>query len=121
MIWLCLADSLLLNVLGEDSAKKLYDKLGRLYQLKSMVNKLFLINKFYLLRMRDGSSVTKHLNVFNTVLSQFLSMDIKITNEEKCISLLCFFPDSRDSLVVAIGSNTTTLVLEDVVASLLSE
>jgi hypothetical protein len=32
--------------------------------------------------------------------------------------LLCSFPDSWDSLVMAIGSNTTTLVLEDVVASL---
>jgi hypothetical protein len=35
--------------------------------------------------------------------------------------LLCSFPDSWDSLVMAIGSNLTTLMLEDVVASLLSE
>jgi hypothetical protein len=48
-------------------------------------------------------------------------MDIKIIDEEKCIILLCSFPDSWDILVVAIGSNTTTLKLEDVVASLLSE
>jgi hypothetical protein len=48
-------------------------------------------------------------------------VDIKITEEEKCIILLCSFPDSWDSLVMAIGSNLTTLVLEDVVASLLSE
>jgi hypothetical protein len=32
----------LLNVLGEDSTKKLQDKLGSLYELKSLVNKLFL-------------------------------------------------------------------------------
>ena len=31
MIILCLADSILLNVSGEDSTKKLWDKLGRLY------------------------------------------------------------------------------------------
>jgi hypothetical protein len=82
---------------------------------------MFLIKKLYLLRMSDGSSVTKHLNVFNTVLSQLSYVDIKITDEEKCISLLCSLPDSWDSLVVVIGSNTTTLALEDVVASLLSE
>jgi hypothetical protein len=29
--------------------------------------------------------------------------------EEKCVSLLCFFLDSWDSLVVAIGSNTTVI------------
>jgi hypothetical protein len=121
MIRLCLADSVLLNVSGEDLAKKLWDKLGSLYQSKSLVNKLFLRKKLYLLRMSDGSSVTEHLNVFNTIISQLSSVDIKITEEEKCISLLCSFPDSWDSLVMAIGSNTTTLVLEDVVASLLSE
>jgi hypothetical protein len=48
-------------------------------------------------------------------------VDIKITDEEMCINLLCSLPHSWDSLVVAIGSNTTTLDLEDVVSSLLSE
>jgi hypothetical protein len=48
-------------------------------------------------------------------------MDIKITKEEKCISLLCFFPNSWDSLVMAIKSNATTLALEYLVASLLLE
>jgi hypothetical protein len=106
---------------GEDSTKKLWDNFLILYQLKSLVNKLFLINKLYLLRMSDGSSVTEHLNAFNTILIQLSSVDIKITEEEKCISLLCSFLDSWDSLVVAIRSNTTTLVLEGVVSSLLSE
>jgi hypothetical protein len=72
--------------------------------------------------MSDGSSVmVECLNAFNNFLSQLLSMDIKITKEDKCISLLCSLPDSWDNLVVAIGSNTTTLTLEDVIASILSE
>jgi hypothetical protein len=91
MIQLCLADSVLLNVSGEDSTKKLWDKLGSLYQSKSLVNKLFLRKKLYLLRMSDGSSVTEHLNVFNTVLIQLSSVDIKITDEEKCITYYVLF------------------------------
>jgi hypothetical protein len=47
-------------------------------------------------------------------------MDIKITEEEKCIILLCSLPDSWDILVVVIGINTTTLAIEDMVSSLLS-
>jgi hypothetical protein len=93
-IWLCLADPVLLNVSGEDSAKKLWDNMGRLYMSKSLVNKLFLINKFYLLRTSDGSSVIGHLNAFTTILSRLSYVDIKITKNEKRISLLCFFPDS---------------------------
>jgi hypothetical protein len=62
MIQLCLAYSVLLNVSGEDSTKKLWAKLGSSYQSKYLVNKLFLINKLYLLRTCDGSSVIEHLN-----------------------------------------------------------
>jgi hypothetical protein len=87
--------------------------------LKSLLNKLFLRNKLYLLSMSDGSSVTEHLNAFNTIISQLSSVDIKITEEEKCISLLCSLPESWDSLVVDIGSNSTTLSLEHMVAYLL--
>ena len=76
--------------------------------------------KLYLLRMGENDSVIEHLNVYNSVISQLLSTDIKITKEEKCINLLCSLSDSWDSLVVAIGSNSTTLKIDDVVTSLLS-
>jgi hypothetical protein len=69
--------------------------------------------------MCDGISVTGHLNAFNTIISQLSFVDIKIIEEEKCIILLYSLQESWDSLVVAIGINATTLVLEDMVASLL--
>jgi hypothetical protein len=112
----------LLNVSGESIAKELWDKLGNLYQSKSLVNKLFLRKKLYHIRMEDGDSVTEHLNVFNTLVSQLVSVNITIAEEDKCITLLWSLPDSWDNLVVAIGSTTqSTLKYEDVVASLLSE
>ena len=69
MTCLCLLDSILLNVSREDSAKKLWEKLGNLYQSRSLVNKLFLRKKLYHLRLEDGDFVANHLNVFNTLLS----------------------------------------------------
>eukprot|EP00253_Pinus_taeda_P027342 PITA_27342 len=71
--------------------------------------------------MKDGDSVTKHLNAFNTVLSQLSSVDIKISDEDKCISLLYSLPDSWDSLVIAIGSNASVLQFDEIVSSLLTE
>jgi hypothetical protein len=121
-IRLCLADSIFFNVSGESIAKELWDKLGNLYQSKSLVKKLFLRNKLYHFRMEDGDSVTEHLNAFNTLVSQLVSVNIRIAEEDTCINLLCSLPDSWDNLVVAIGSTTqSTLKYEDVVSSLLSE
>jgi hypothetical protein len=78
-IQLCLVDSMFLNVLGESMAKELWDKLGNLYQSESLVKKLFLRKMVYHLRMEDGDSVTKHLNSFNTLVSQLVSVNINIS------------------------------------------
>ena len=102
-------------------AKALWDKLGTFYQSKSLVNKLFLWKKLYNLRMKDGDSMTEHLSVFNTVVCQLSSIDIKISDEDKCISLLCSLPDSWDSLVITIGSNATALQFDEIVSSLLTD
>ena len=80
-IRLCLLDLVLLNIFGEYIAKNLWDKLGSLYQSKTLVNKLFLTKKLYLLRMEEGDSVKEHLNAFNNVISQLVSVDIDVTEE----------------------------------------
>ena len=118
---MCVLDSVLLNVLGEATVKALWDKLGTLYQSNSLLNKLFLWKKLFNLRMKDGDSMTEHLNAFNTVVSQLSSVDIKISDEDKCISLLCSLPDLWDSLVIVIGSNATALQFDEIVSSLLTE
>eukprot|EP00253_Pinus_taeda_P018544 PITA_18544 len=106
-IRLCVLDSVFLNVSGEATAKALWDKLGTFYQSKSLVNKLFLRKKLYNLRMKDGDTMTEHMNAFNTVVSQLLSVDIKISDEDKCTIYLCSLLDSWDSPVIAIEAKTT--------------
>ena len=56
--------------------------------------------------MEYGESMTDHLNVFNTLVSKLISVDIKMEGEDKCITLLCSLPDSWDNLVVKIDSTT---------------
>ena len=118
-IRLCVPDSVLLNVSGEATMKNLWEKLRTLYQSKSLVNKLFLWKNMYSLRMKDGDLVTEHLNAFNTLVSQLLSVDMKILDGDKCIYFLFSLPDSWDSLVIAIGSNTTTLNFDEIVLALI--
>ena len=46
---------------------------------------------------------------------------ILISDEDKCISLLCSLPDSSDSLVISIGRNATAFHFDEIVSSLLTE
>ena len=46
IIRLCISDLVLLNVSGEASAKALWDKLGSLYQSKSLVNNCSYIKSY---------------------------------------------------------------------------
>jgi hypothetical protein len=87
-IQICLVDSVLLNVSGVSTTKELWDKLGNLYQSKSLVKKLFIRKKLYHLRVEDGDSVTEHLNAFNNLVSQLVSVNITIV--EKISVLLCY-------------------------------
>ena len=117
---MCLSDSVLLNVSSEDSAVKLWAKLGSLYQSKSLVNNLFLQKKLFHLRMDENDTVTEHLNVYNTLVIQITSIGIKMAKEDKCITLLCSLSDSWDNLIVAIGSSSqATLKFDEIVSSLL--
>ena len=69
--------------------------------------------------MKDGDSVIENINAFKIMVSQLLYFDIKISDEDKCISLLCSLPDSWDSLVVVIGSNAIALQFDEIFSSLL--
>jgi len=71
--------------------------------------------------MKDGDSVTEHRNAFNTVVSQLASVDIKISDEDKCISLLYSLLYLWDILVIAIGSNAIALQFDEIASALLAE
>ncbi len=120
-IRLCVSDSVLLNVSGEATVKSLWDKLGTLYQSKSLVHNLFLPKNLYNLRMKDGDSMIENLNAFNTLVSQLVSIDIEISDEDKCISLFCSLLDSWHSLVIAIGSNAISFHFDEIDSSLLTK
>ena len=118
-IKLCLSNSVLLNIYREHSVVKLWTMLGGLYQLKSLVNKLFLQKKLYYLIMEDNGTVIEHLDVYKTLVSQITFVGIKMVKEDKCITLLCPFPKSWDNLIVAICSASQKF--DEIVSSILSQ
>ena len=72
--------------------------------------------------MDKNDIAKKHLNVYNTLVSQIISVGIKMVEEDKCITLLCSLPNSWDNLIVATCNfSEVTLKFDEIVLSLLSE
>lgn len=117
-IRLCLANEVKYAVLDESSAIKLWQKLEQRYMAKSLTNKLFLKKQLYQLRMDEGTNILDHINNFNKILTQLLSLDAKVGDEDQALLLLSSLPSSYDGLVTALLVGKETLKLDDVMASL---
>ena len=100
----------------------LWTKLEKLYMNKSLTNRILLKRQLYSLRMKEGTSITYHLNTFNTLLVQLYSIEVKFDSEDKVVTLLCSLPESWDHFVTSISlSSSETLEFDDVVGAMLSE
>ena len=70
--------------------------------------------------MTDGGDLLVHLNVFNRLISQLRSMDVKVEEEDQALLLLSSLPRSYDYLVTTILYGKDTLKMEEVKTTLLS-
>ncbi|MCO5600851.1 hypothetical protein L7F22_054968 [Adiantum nelumboides] len=73
--------------------------------------------------MKEGSSVSSHLNEFNALYSQLTSKGLNFDDEMKVIFLLCSLPASWDTFNTAISNSTHggKLAFGDVTSALLTE
>ena len=118
---LALADGVLSSVSEKRTAKEIWDTLNRLYEAKSLHNKIFLKRKLYTLRMMESTTVTDHINTLNTLFSQLTTMGHNIETCERAEILLQSLPDSYDQLIINLTNNLEILVFDDIAAAVLEE
>ena len=93
-ITLCMVDEVLFKIVEESTPTRLWEKLEKLYMTKSLTNRIYLKRQLYNLQMKEGVKVAENLNVFNTLICQLSYMEVKIQEEDKAITLLCYLPES---------------------------
>ena len=64
-IRLCLGDNVMYHVMDEESPAAVWLKLKSRYMSKSLMNKFYLKQRLYGLKMAKGSDLSQHINVFN--------------------------------------------------------
>ncbi|MCO5610121.1 hypothetical protein L7F22_064356 [Adiantum nelumboides] len=105
-IWLHLRESIFLTIMDKTTAFELWDSLCLAWDGKSASNKVFLMKKLMRLSMKEGSSVSSHLNEFNALYLQLTSKGLNFNDEMKVSFLLCSSPVSWDTFNTAISNST---------------
>ena len=123
IIHLALTDEVLSSVAEKKTAKEIWETLTKLYESKSLHNKIFLKRRLYTLRMAETTAVTDHINTIRTLFSQLTTLGQQIEESERAELLLQSLPDSYDQLIINLTNNILTdyLVFDDVAAAILEE
>ena len=105
VIRLTLSKNVAHNVAKEKTTAGLMKALSDMYEKPSANNKVHLMKKLFNLKMGEGASVVEHLNNFNTVINQLVSVDIKFDDEICALILLASLPNSWEPMRAAITMN----------------
>ena len=114
-----LANKVLSSVAEKKTAKEIRNTLIKLYEAKSLYNKIFLKRRLYTLRIVESTSTTDHINTLKTLFSQLTTLDHKIEENERAKLLLQSLSDSYDQLIIILTNNNQadSLVFNNIAAS----
>ena len=68
------------------------DALAKLYEKPSASNKVFIMKRLFNMKMSEGGSVADHLNDFNIVTNQLISVKLDFDDEVRDLLILCSLP-----------------------------
>ena len=80
------------HVMDENVLKKIWDKLESQFMSKTATTKVYLKQKFYKLKMQEGSDLVEHMNAFNQVVTDLARIGVQVLDEDRAILLLCSLP-----------------------------
>ena len=81
--------SLYNNFSDETKANELWGKIETMVLTKTALNSVSGFRKLVRLRFQDGSSMAEHLNTFQGLISQTVSLAITLANEVLTLLFLC--------------------------------
>jgi acyl-activating enzyme 14 len=110
------------NVTKEKSTAKLMETLSGMYEKPSTNNKVHLM-KLFNLKMTESTSVTQHLNNFNTITNQLSYVEIEFDDEIRALILLASLPSSWEGMRTAVSNSVgkSKLKYDDIQDLILAE
>ena len=123
MVRLTLSKSIALACAKETTTAGLIARLKGMYEKPSAANQIFLMRQFFNLTLKEGGSVTDHINQYTEILGQLAAVDIDFSDKIQAVALLSSLPESWSSLIISVSTSMakTEMSLDDVKDILLGE
>lgn len=102
-------------------AKALWEKLEELYLVKSLPNKLFLLERFFSFKIDPTKDLDDNIDTFNKLVQDITNAGDKISEEYKTVILLNAIPEAYRDVKSAIKYGRDTLTPEVVINSIRSK
>ncbi|KAL5576485.1 hypothetical protein UlMin_018184 [Ulmus minor] len=108
-IFLYLTDNVLRQMDGLETAAAIWKKLDELYLVKSLPNKIYLLEQFFGFKMDTSKTVDQNLDNFNKILLDLGNSGKKFEDEDVSVILLNSLPNSFDEVKTAIKYGRDTI------------
>ncbi|KAL5574149.1 hypothetical protein UlMin_023746 [Ulmus minor] len=108
-IFLHLTCNVLRQVDGLETAARLWKKLDELYLVKSLPNKIYLLEQVFGFKMDTSKTIVQNLDNFNKILLDLGNSRKKFEDEDVSVILLNSLPDSFDEFRTSISYGRDTL------------
>ena len=100
------------NVVKEKTTIGMMQTLTDMYEKPSANSKVYGIKKLFNMKMSESGPMIEHLNSFNTVVNQLVSMGIKFNDKSCSLILLATLPNSWEPIRVAIANSIGNATLK---------
>ena len=94
------------NVVKEKTTTDLMKVFSDMYEKPSTNNKVHLMKKLFNLKITENASVAQHLNEFNTLTNQLLSVEIDFDDEICALIVLASLPNSWEAMRMTVSNST---------------
>ena len=78
------------NIIKEKTTSDLWKVLSNMYEKSSIMNKVNLMRRLFNLQMSEGGFVVDHINEYNMIVSQPISVEINFEDEIKALIEVIF-------------------------------
>ena len=119
-IRLCLSKELKYSFIRETSASKLWKEIEDKFMKKSTENKLYTRTKLYRFQYKPGTTMNDHITRFNSLVTDLLNLDEKVSDVDKALILLASLPDEYEHLIVSMLTGKETITFKGVTTALYS-